>query len=69
MAAKVRRELERLPESLTRLDLAFHCAIEALDEGRDLNDVEAFDEGLDLLYDWADEHRVWLGVRERGAPV
>ena len=28
----------------------------------DKNDVELFDEGLTLIYDWADENRVWLGV-------
>ena len=38
------------------------AGLDLLEEAGEADDVELFDEGLTLIYDWADENRVWLGV-------
>ena len=45
---------------VSSLDL--EAGLDLLEEAGEADDVELFDEGLTLIYDWADENRVWLGV-------
>ena len=44
---------------VSSLDL--EAGLDLLEEAGEVDDVELFDEGLALIYDWADENRVWLG--------
>lgn len=37
-------------------------ALEVIHSGALANDVEKFDDGLNMLYDWADERWVWMGA-------
>ena len=64
IVTNVKRELDRLPESLRLSDTwAWDEIIEGFDEAAEEENVELFDDALSNLYDWADENRVWLGVR------
>ena len=63
VAANVQRELQRLPGTLRAQSWAFDDIITGFEEAGEENDVELFDNALADLYDWADEHRVWLGLK------
>lgn len=52
----IKEEFEKLP-----LDVPWDIS-DALDEAQTTDDVETFDDALEMIYDWADENSVWLGV-------
>lgn len=58
----IRAELSGLPYGLTAhpsVKRFFHYAKLAIDQ----EDVNIFNLGMDSLYDWADEYRIWLGIK------
>ena len=61
----LKSELESSDSQSTKRLRVFSLDLEAgldlLEEAGEVDDVELFDEGLALIYDWADENRVWLG--------
>lgn len=62
VATAVTQELKRLPPGLVN-SIEFMEIMDVFEEAVELNDVEVFDAGLSDLYDWADEKRVWLGLK------
>ena len=63
IAKKINGFLRPETEDTHYLDtLDLEAGLDLLEEAGEADDVELFDEGLTLIYDWADENRVWLGV-------
>jgi hypothetical protein len=57
--AGIKRELEKLPMRLRAVvPRKFY---RRLDQAVKMEDVEIFNLGLEMLYDWADEAGVWMG--------
>ena len=60
-AAEIKRRMQKLADFDDELN-------SLLEDLCDCQDVEAFDEVWTMIYDWADDHLVWINVHACFAP-